>query len=93
MYVEFILIFVILGIILILLICNLLLLLKLLKRGRPTASDIASRTQDDVDRASRVDPVSLPTAKTVLCKNCSSFFDASKKSCPICGTAISRGTT
>lgn len=87
MYIEYIIIFIGLGIIIALLI-PILVLLSLLWRERDEKTPVYNRNSFLKDeKEPKVKKNSPPSnGNVVFCRNCAAQFDVSKKVCPECGT-------
>ena len=87
MYIEFIIIFICLGVIIALLI-PILVMLSLLWRERDEKTPVYNRNnflKDEKESKQKKNSVQ-PAGNVVFCRHCASQFDASRKTCPECGT-------
>lgn len=94
MYTEFLIIYIGLGAVLIMTIANLALLIALLRKnnssgprpfGMPRSAD---RISPETNKKQYVDSGSaaIQGGGVVVCKNCSTRYDSSRRICPRCGT-------
>ena len=90
MYVEFIIIYIILGLILILNIAVVILLIKVLKKlNSRSGRALVPQNYGGGQNAYQQTPVvngNTVSLGTVFCKNCGAQFDGIHKICPKCGT-------
>ena len=88
MYIEFIIIFICLGVIIALLI-PILVMLSLLWRERDEKTPVYNRNnfmKDEKESKQKKNNTQPAIGKVVFCRQCAAEFDASQKVCPECGT-------
>lgn len=89
MYTEFIVIFILLGIVMAISVVNLVLLILIKKDGVSSGSNstgTAFQFQNSYMNQGFHQGMSQGTDNIVFCKNCATQYDASMMRCPKCGT-------
>ena len=80
MYTEFLIIYIILGILTLLGIAILILLIKFIK------NDQGTYVPKNNSYTPNINVSSMPAGNVVFCKKCAAQFDSSQRICPRCGT-------